>query len=183
MTLLKDILTNMRKGGKTPKMLLPPHWRRCGDLNPSAGRTDLPDFESGPFNHLGTSPYMKLYFCYLRIYLGTQSNLCPPNSKIPSVFKASRPLRFHSPHRISSAAPSTSRTTLRVYISIRFFFAQISFKKFLERKAGENTKKYSIFDFENPYIWGFRRTKRPSRRKISSQSRHDHFATSPNIPT
>ena len=32
-------------------------WRRCGDLNPSAGGTDLPDFESGPFNHLGTSPY------------------------------------------------------------------------------------------------------------------------------
>ena len=31
-------------------------WRRCGDLNPSAGGTDLPDFESGPFSHLGTSP-------------------------------------------------------------------------------------------------------------------------------
>lgn len=57
-------------------------------------------------------------------------------------------------HSISSAAPSTSRTTLRVYISIRFFFAQISVKKFLERKAGENTEKYSIFDFENPYKWG-----------------------------
>ena len=27
-------------------------------MNPSAGRTDLPDFESGPFNHLGTSPYI-----------------------------------------------------------------------------------------------------------------------------
>ena len=41
-------------------------WRRCGDLNPSAGGTDLPDFESGPFNHLGTSPYkipMKGTFC------------------------------------------------------------------------------------------------------------------------
>ena len=58
-------------------------------------------------------------------------------------------------HSISSAAPSTSRTTLRVYISIRFFFAQISLGKFLERKAGENTEKYSIFNFENPYKWGF----------------------------
>ena len=41
-------------------------WRRCGDLNPSAGGTDLPDFESGPFNHLGTSPYkipVKGTFC------------------------------------------------------------------------------------------------------------------------
>ena len=57
-------------------------------------------------------------------------------------------------HSISSAAPSTSRTTLRVCISICFFFAQISVKKFLERKAGENTEKYSIYDFENPYKWG-----------------------------
>ena len=24
----------------------------------------------------------------------------------------------------------------------------------MERKAGENTEKYSIFNFENPYIWG-----------------------------
>ena len=32
------------------------NWTR--DLNPSAGKTDLPDFESGPFNHLGTSPDM-----------------------------------------------------------------------------------------------------------------------------
>ena len=31
-------------------------WRRCGDSNPSTGRTRLPDFESGPFNRLGTSP-------------------------------------------------------------------------------------------------------------------------------
>ena len=33
-----------------------------------------------------------------------------------------------------------------------FFFAKISVKKFLERKAGENTEKYSIFNFESPYI-------------------------------
>ena len=39
-----------------------------------------------------------------------------------------------------------------MYISIRFFFAQIPIKKFLERKAGENTEKYSIFNFENPLI-------------------------------
>ena len=57
-------------------------------------------------------------------------------------------------HSISSAAPSTSRTTLRVYFNLLFFFAQISVKKFLERKAGENTEKYSIFDFENPFISG-----------------------------
>ena len=33
-----------------------PLQRRWWDLNPRAGITDLPLFESGPFNHLGTSP-------------------------------------------------------------------------------------------------------------------------------
>ena len=33
------------------------------------------------------------------------------------------------------------------YISVCFIL-----KKFLERKAGENTENYSIFDFENPFI-------------------------------
>ena len=51
------------------------------------GTPDLPHFECGPFNHLGTSPYISVCFIL---------------------------------------------------------------KKFLERKAGENTEKYSIFDFENP---------------------------------
>ena len=59
-------------------------------------------------------------------------------------------LRLFGANRISSAAPSTSRTTLHVYFNLLFFFAQISVKKFLERKAGENTEKYSIFNFENP---------------------------------
>ena len=31
-------------------------------MNPSAGKTDLPDFESGPFNHLGTSPNLYKLF-------------------------------------------------------------------------------------------------------------------------
>ena len=26
-------------------------------MNPCAGQADLPDFESGPFNHLGTTPH------------------------------------------------------------------------------------------------------------------------------
>ena len=34
-----------------------------------------------------------------------------------------------------------------MYISVCFIL-----KKFLERKAGENTEKYSIFYFENPFI-------------------------------
>ena len=53
------------------------------------GTPDLPHFECGPFNHLGTSPYISVCFIL---------------------------------------------------------------EKFLERKAGENTEKYSIFYFENPFI-------------------------------
>lgn len=40
--------------------MLTPIWRRWRDLNSRAGRTDLPDFESGPFSRLGTSPYYKI---------------------------------------------------------------------------------------------------------------------------
>ena len=53
------------------------------------GTPDLPHFECGPFNHLGTSPYISVCFIL---------------------------------------------------------------EKILERKAGENSKKYSIFYFENPLI-------------------------------
>lgn len=53
------------------------------------GTPDLPHFECGPFNHLGTSPYISVCFIL---------------------------------------------------------------EKILERKAGENTEKYSIFYIENPLI-------------------------------
>lgn len=39
-------------------------------------------------------------------------------------------------------------------ITLRVYFNLLLTQKFLERKAGENTEKYSIFDFENPYKWG-----------------------------
>ena len=35
--------------------------RRWRDLNPRASKADLPDFESGPFSRLGTSPEVKSY--------------------------------------------------------------------------------------------------------------------------
>ncbi len=56
-----------------------------------------------------------------------------------------------------------------------------SFKKLLGRKTGKKTKNYSIFKFENPNkIKVFLRTKLPNGLKFSSQSRYDHFDTSPN---
>ena len=84
----------------------------------------------------------------------TKKNIKLKIPEKPRKIKGSHLGGYRTATTISSAAPSTSRTTLRVYISIRFFFAQISVKNFLERKAGENTEKYSIFNFENPYIWG-----------------------------
>lgn len=50
-------------------------------MNSCAGKTDLPDFESGPFSHLGTSPYMltrfhevNAIFNFIRILIRTQGN-------------------------------------------------------------------------------------------------------------
>ena len=55
-----------------------------------------------------------------------------------------------------------------------------SFKKLLGRKTGKKTKKYSIFKFVNPNkIKVFLRTKLPNGLKFSSQSRYDHFDTTP----
>ena len=56
--ILPQLLTKSLKRKRRTHRIRRDAWRRCRDLNPSAGKTDLPDFESGPFNHLGTSPDM-----------------------------------------------------------------------------------------------------------------------------
>ena len=61
-------------------------------------------------------------------------------------FELSR--RFEPTYRISSADPSTA------WVHLRIFQPAFNSQNLLERKAGENTEKYSIFDFENPYKWG-----------------------------
>ena len=57
------VYMDMEDGKTDYKNTAPRDWalsahnkRRWRDLNPRAGITDLPLFESGPFNHLGTSP-------------------------------------------------------------------------------------------------------------------------------
>ena len=64
------------------------------------------------YDHFDTSPNISTwisqvnsYLIILRISIRTRPNLCLPNSKIPSVFRASQPLRFHSTRKISSVAP------------------------------------------------------------------------------
>ncbi len=114
------------KNNAEPKNELGPasRWRRCGDLNPSAGRTDLPDFESGPFNHLGTSPYMltrirevNALFNFIRILIRTQRVLKLLVCGKPAWLKALLSFDFSKQRNISSAAPSTTRTTLHLWIA------------------------------------------------------------------
>ena len=73
--------------------------------------------------------------------------------------------------KISSAAPSTTRTTLRVCNSA-----------FLPKTFGKNWRKeQQNIQFSNrrkPCIYGlFKRSKQPTLQKISSQSRYDRFDT------
>ena len=74
-------------------------------------------------------------------------------------------------HSISSAAPSTTRTTLRVCNSA-----------FLPKTFGKNWRKeQQNIQFSNrrkPWFYGlFKRSKQPTLQKISSQPRYDHFDT------
>ena len=76
-------------------------------------------------------------------------------------------------HSISSAAPSTTRTTLRVCNSA-----------FLPKTFGKNWRKeQQNIQFSNrrkPCIYGlFKRSKQPTLQKISSQPRYDRFDTFP----
>lgn len=67
-------------------------WRRCRDLNPSTPRGRLPDFESGPFNHLGTSPYQRRFSgsSLQRKLTGTLYQLDPEKSMQYFIFSANR---------------------------------------------------------------------------------------------
>ena len=81
--------------------------------------------------------------------------------------------RSLSAYSISSAAPSTTRTTLRVCNSA-----------FLPKTFGKNWRKeQQNIQFSNrrkPCIYGlFKRSKQPTLQKISSQPRYDRFDTFP----
>ena len=77
-------------------------------------------------------------------------------------------------HSISSAAPSTTRTTLRVLLSLKFC------EKPKGRTAGQNSKIFNFRTCEKPRKMGiFVRTKLTQEPTISSQARYDRFDTSP----
>ena len=81
--------------------------------------------------------------------------------------------RSLSTYSISSAAPSTTRTTLRLCDSVQF-------KKLFARTDGKNNKIFSFRTSPKRSVYG--RSKRsilPNLSGISSQSRYDHFDTSP----
>ena len=91
----------------------------------------------------------------------------------PLYIKDFRRTKRPSRRKISSAAPSTTRTTLRVCNSA-----------FLPKTFGKNWRKeQQNIQFSNrrkPCIYGlFKRSKQPTLQKISSQPRYDRFDTFP----
>ncbi len=136
------------KNNAEPKNELGPasRWRRCGDLNPSAGRTDLPDFESGPFNHLGTSPYMltrirevNALFNFIRILIRTQRVLKLLVCGKPAWLKALLSFDFSKQRNISSQARydhfDTAPYMLNRCFSSLFFGEKGLWKELTERTA------------------------------------------------
>lgn len=81
-----------------------------------------------------------------------------------------------SVYSISSAAPSTTRTTLLVCFSLKFH-------QKLRAELQDRTTKYSLFwTGTNPHKhWDLRWTKLTVYPTISSQARYDHFITSSSI--
>ena len=101
------------------------------------------------YDHFDTSPYMltrfrkiNALFNFIRIFIRTQRVLKLPVCCKPALLKALWSFEFSKQRNISSAAPSTTRTTL--HMSIRK-----SFPKLLERTDGKNNK---IFGFSNCVI-------------------------------
>ena len=81
--------------------------------------------------------------------------------------------RSLSTYSISSAAPSTTRTTLRLCDSVQF-------KKLFARTDGKNNKIFSFRTFPKRSVYG--RNKRsilPNLSGISSPCRYDLFGTTP----
>ena len=81
-------------------------------------------------------------------------------------------------HIISSDAPSTSRTTLRAIFQPNFSNLNLGkWREKLERKL------FNLFNCtaKTPINQGFSRRGFQSDHWFSSQSRYDHFDTSPNI--
>lgn len=145
------------------------------------------DFQSGNmissqsrYDHFDTAPYLSQHQ-----HLGKRGELMGRTSKNiklripekPHKIKGFRSGSYRVATTISSAAPSTTRTTLRVYFR-PVFFPEIC-SKIRWRENRRDGKKYSILRFsvlrnikenQGDEIHRF-------CRKISSQLRYDHFDT------
>ncbi len=85
--------------------------------------------------------------------------------------------RSLSTYSISSAAPSTTRTTLRLCDSVQF-------KKLFARTDGKNNKIFSFRTSPKRSVYGgSKRSILPNLSGISSAPRYDHFDTSPYMLT
>ena len=143
-------------------------WRRRRDSNSRAVAGKL--ISSQPrYDHVDTSPYMltrfrevNALFNFIRIFIRTQRILKLLVCGKPALLKALCSFAFSKKHNISSAAPSTTRTTL--HMSIRK-----SFPKLLEKNWRKELRNIRFFELREPTeTLDFRRTKLTLFRKFSS---------------
>ena len=129
-------------------------WRRRWDSNPRT-LADQTISSRSRYDHFDTSPYLSQHQ-HLRkrgeLMGRTKKNIQLKIPEKPRKIKGFRSGSYRIATTISSQPRYDHFDTSPCMFQPAFFFAQISVKKSLERKAGEKTGKYSIFHFEIPYI-------------------------------
>ena len=122
-------------------------WRRRWDSNPRT-LADQTISSRSRYDHFDTSPYLSQHQ-HLRkrgeLMGRTKKNIQLKIPEKPRKIKGFRSGSYRMATTISSAAPSTTRTTLRVYFR-PVFFPEIC-SKILWRENRRDGKKYSILRF------------------------------------
>ena len=122
-------------------------WRRRWDSNPRTLADQLISSQSR-YDHFDTSPYLSQHQ-HLRkrgeLMGRTSKNIKLRTPEKPRKIKGFRSGSYRVATTISSAAPSTTRTTLRVYFR-PVFFPEIC-SKIRWRENRRDGKKYSILRF------------------------------------
>ena len=153
-------------------------WRSGWDSNPRNLAVQLISSQSR-YDHFDTAPYLSQHQ-----HLGKRGELMGRTSKNiklripekPHKIKGFRTGSYRVATTISSDAPSTSRTTLRAIFQPNFSNLNLGkWREKLERKL------FNLFNCtaKTPINQGFSRRGFQSDHWFSSQSRYDHFDTTP----
>ena len=137
-----------------------PIWRKRWDSNPRAREGYLISSQAR-YDHFDTLPYMltrfrevNAIFSFIRIFIRTRHAAKLLICREPAWLKALWGFDFSKKRNISSAAPSTSRTTLRVYFN-PIFTAKNHSKKFWGEKQERKQKTIRFLILKTLLYQGF----------------------------